>query len=145
MKKMHPAKKYLLQIQKYDALIENKKAEKVFWEDIATGTTMHISEDVYSSSGNKQKMANAVINILEIQQEINSYIKTLYEKRKEVTDVIEQLNADEYDLLHKVYIQYYSLKEVQYMKKKSYSSITFLHGRALNNVLKIIERNNNNE
>lgn len=30
-KKMHPAKKYLLQYQKYDAMIENKKAEKEKW------------------------------------------------------------------------------------------------------------------
>jgi hypothetical protein len=140
MKKMHPAKKYLMQIEKIDALIENKKGEKEFWEDIATGTTVQLSERVQTSS-NGQKMSDAVINALEVQKEINAHIKTLCETRKEVISVIEQLNADEYDLLHKVYVQYYTLKEVQYMKKRSYSSITALHGQALNNVLKILERN----
>ena len=85
-------------------------------------------------------MADSIIKTLEVQQEINSHVKVLCELRKEVISVIEQLDADEYDLLHKVYVQYYTLKEVQYMKKRSYSSITSLHGRALNNVLKILER-----
>ena len=141
MKKMHPAQKYLMQIEKIDALIENKKAEKEFLEGIATGVTFQLTERVQTSS-NGDKMVNAVINALDLQEEINSYIKLLYETRKEVISVIEQLDVDEYDLLHKVYVQYYTLKEVQYMKKRSYSSITSLHGRALNNVLKILERNN---
>ena len=138
-KKMHPAKKYLMQIEKIDALIENKKAEKEFLEGIATGATFQLSERVQTSS-NGDKMVNAVINALDVQEEINSHVKVLCELRKEVISVIEQLDADEYDLLHKVYVQYYTLKQVQYMKKRSYSSITSLHGRALNNVLKILER-----
>ena len=139
MKKMHPAKKYLLQYQKYDAMIENKKAEKEKWETIATSTTAQLSERVQTSS-NGQKMTNAVMKIVKIQEELDESIVKAKNKQDEIIGVIEQLNADEYDLLHKVYVQYYTLKEVQYMKKRSYSSITFLHGRALNNVLKILER-----
>lgn len=139
MRKMHPAKKYLLQYQKYDAMIENKKAEKEKWETIATSTTAQLSERVQTSS-NGQKMTNAVMKIVKIQEELDESIVKAKNKQDEIIGVIEQLNADEYDLLHKVYVQYYTLKEVQYMKKRSYSSITFLHGRALNNVLKILER-----
>lgn len=139
-KKMHPAKKYLLQYQKYDAMIENKKAEKEKWETIATSTTAQLSERVQTSS-NGQKMTNAVLRIVKIQEELDECIVKAKNKQDEIIGVIEQLNADEYDLLHKVYVQYYTLKEVQYMKKRSYSSITALHGQALNNVLKILERN----
>lgn len=137
-KKMHPAKKYLLQYQKYDAMIENKKAEKEKWETIATSTTAQLSERVQTSS-NGQKMTNAVMKIVKIQEELDESIVKAKNKQDEIIGVIEQLNADEYDLLHKVYVQYYTLKEVQYMKKRSYSSITFLHGRALNNVWKIVQ------
>lgn len=154
-KKMHPAKKYLMQIEKIDAMIENKKAEKAYWEDMAAGTTsylttvrvqnakgkyeLHNMEKVQSSS-NQYKMADAVVNALSVQEEIDECIIRLNDKRKEIISVIEQLDANEYDLLHKVYVQYFTLKEVQYMKKKSYSSITSLHGKALNNVMDILER-----
>lgn len=143
-KKMHPAKKYLMKIEKYDAMIENKKAEKEKWETIATSTTTQLSEKVQTSS-NGQKITNAVMKILKIQEELDEYIEKFKNKRDEIIGVIEQLDVDEYDLLHKVYVQYYTLKEVAYKKKRSYSSITAIHGRALNNLLKIIRKEDSNE
>lgn len=143
-REIHPAKKYLMEIKKIDVMIENKKKDKEFWEAVATGTTAPLSERVQTSS-NGQKMVNAVLKTLDVQKQIDSYIQQLCEKRNEIINVIEQLNADEYDLLHKVYVQYYTLKEVQYIKRKAYSSIISIHGRALDNVLKILERNKENE
>ena len=139
MKKMHPAKKYLMQIEKIDSMIENKKAEKEYWQTVATGTTMQLSEKVQTSS-NGEKMTNAVLKILKVQEELDECIVRLNNERKEIISVLEQLNAKEYDLLHKVYVQYFTLKEYMFMKHISYSSVTFLHGQALNNVLKILER-----
>lgn len=138
-KKMHPAKKYLLEIQRYDAIIENKKAEKEKWETIATSTTAQLSERVQTSS-NGQKMTNAVMKIVKIQEELDECIEKAKNKQDEIIGVIEQLDTKEYDLLHKVYVQYYDLKQYQYLKHISYSSVTSIHGRALNNVLKILER-----
>ena len=138
-KKMHPAKKYLLQYKKYEAMIENKKAEKEKWETIATSTTAQLSERVQTSS-NGQKMTNAVLRILKIQEELDECIETAKNKQDEIIEVIEQLDGKEYDLLHKVYVQYYELKQYQYMKHISYSTVTSTHGRALNNVLKILKR-----
>ena len=138
-KKMHPAKKYLMQIEKINAMIENKKTEKQQWGDMATGITVKMNEKVQSSSS-QQKMADAVVNALSVQYEIDECILNLKNKKQEIIGVIEQLDVAEYDLLHKVYVQLYTLKEVQWMKKKSYSSITSLHGRALNNVQEILER-----
>lgn len=138
-KKMHPAKKYLLQYQKYDAMIENKKAEKEKWETIATSTTAQLSERVQTSS-NGQKMTNAVMKIVKIQEELDECIVKAKNKQDEIIEVIEQLDGKEYDLLHKVYVQNYELKQYKYMKNISYSTVTSTHGRALNNVLKILER-----
>lgn len=138
-KKMHPAKKYLMQIGKYDAMLENKQAEKEKWEAIATSTTARLSERV-QTSGSGEKMTNAVMKILKLQEEIDECIVKLQKKKDEIINVIEQLDYKEYDLIHKIYVQYYTLKEYQYMKHVSYSSVTSIHGRALNNVLKILER-----
>ena len=141
---MHPAKQYLLDIEKLDDMIANKKAEREQWLDSAKSTTVQLKERVQTSSG-KDKIAKAVVNAVDIEGEIDKAIVELYYKKKDIISKIEQLNAVEYDVLHKVYVQYKSLKEVAYMKKRSYSSITSIHGRALNNLWKIKRKEDANE
>ena len=141
---MHPAKQYLLDIEKLDDMIANKKAEREQWLDSAKSTTVQLKERVQTSSG-KDKIAKAVVNAVDIEGEIDKAIVELYYKKKDIISKIEQLNAVEYDVLHKVYVQYKSLKEVAYMKKRSYSSITSIHGRALNNLWKIKRKEDENE
>ena len=59
--------------------------------------------------------------------------------KREVLGVIEQLNATEYDVLHKMYVQFLTLDEVAARKGKSYSWVTTMHGRALQDVQKILD------
>ena len=141
---MHPAKEYLLEIEKLDNLIANKKAEREQWLDSAKSTTVQLTERVQTSSS-KDKIAKAVVNAVDIEREIEQSIVDLYYKKKEIISKIEQLNAVEYDVLHKIYVQKFTLKEVQCIKKRSYSSITSIHGRALNNLWKIIRKEDANE
>ena len=63
----------------------------------------------------------------------------MIDKKKDVISVIEHLNATEYDILHKVYVQYFTLDEVAEMYEKTYSWATTVHGRALRNVQKILD------
>ncbi len=141
---MHPAKKYLLKLEKLDNLIANKKAEREQWLDSAKSTTIQLTEKVQTSS-NGDKLAKAVVKAVDIEREIDECIVELYYKKKDIISNIEKLNADEYDVLHKVYVQYKSLKEVQYLKNRSYSSITSIHGRALNNLWEIVGKEDSNE
>ena len=133
------AKKFLRQIEDLDCKITNKLAEIEQWKSIALGTTVQLSERV-QSSGSKEKMANAIDRYVDIEKEINKYIDELVDKRKEVIGVIEQLKTRHYDILHKMYIQklnYYQLTDIY---DKSYSNVTSLHGRALVELEKLIER-----
>ena len=141
---MHPAKKYLLKLEKLDNLIANKKAEREQWLDSAKSTTIQLTEKVQTSS-NGDKLAKAVVKAVDIEREIDECVVELYYKKKDIISNIEKLSADEYDVLHKVYVQYKSLKEVQYLKNRSYSSITSIHGRALNNLWEIVGKEDANE
>ena len=145
MKYENTAKGFLRQIRKLDALIKNKIAEREQWKEIALGTSVQLNERV-QFHGSQQKMADAVGKYIDIEKEIDHCIDNLIAKKKEVISVIEQLNAVEYDILHKVYVQYLTLHEVAYSIDKSYSSVTSIHGRALVNVKKILdERSVQNE
>ena len=133
------AKEYLLQIRKVDRLIENKVAEIDQWKTIATGTTAYSEGDRVQSSGSKEKMADAVARYLDMENEINADIDRLIDIKQEVISTIEQLQTDEYDILHKIYVQFKSFQEVAAEKGKSYSWVTSKHGRGLANLQRILE------
>ena len=120
-------------------MIENKLAEKDQWKTMSTGTTAKMGGERVQSSGSKEKMADAVVRYVDLEREINKDIDRLVDERRNVINVIEQLNTVEYDLLHKMYVQYYTLYEIASMYKKTYSWATTIHGRALKNVQKILD------
>lgn len=140
MGKCDEAKDFLKRLKKLDVLIENKLIEKEQWKAIAMNVTSgkHDSEKV-QSTGNPQKMADAVIKCMEIEEEIDQYIDRLVDAKREVISVIEQLNPIQYDVLHKVYVQYKSFYDVSNDYDKSKSWVTTVHGRALKNVQNILD------
>lgn len=136
------AKDFLLQLPKLEALIKNKLIEKQQWKDIALGITPQMSGDRVQSSGNQQKMACAIERMVDIEKELDEFVDSLIATRNEVLSVIEQLNSDEYDFLHLVYVQHFTLKEVANLKDYSYSWATTFHGNALKKVQKILDSKN---
>lgn len=143
------AKEFLKQVEKLDRRIENKMIEREQWKSIALGVTSggetvkingvaHLPDRV-QSSGNPQKMADAVARYVDIEAEITENIDRLIDTKQKVISVIEELNALEYDLLHKVYIQHMDLLDVAIACGKTYSWSTTIHGRALKNVQKILD------
>lgn len=132
------AKDYLLQIQKLDKLIENKLQEVAHWKEVATGTTVCSEGDRVQSSGSKQKMADAICRYMQMEDEINAAIDRLVDTKQEIIETIEMLSIDEYDLLHKIYVQKKELYEAAMEMDRSYRWATSVHGRALANVQKIL-------
>lgn len=143
------AKEFLKQVEKWDKIIDNKLIEQKQWKDIASNTTAgsksilingeQHSMDRVQSSGNQQKMADAIIKYVDIETEINQCINELYAAKKAVVEVIEQLEVHEYDLLHKVYIQHFPLWDAAEELNKSYTWAKSVHGRALQKVQKILD------
>lgn len=134
------AKDYLKRIEKLDAVIQNKRIEKEQWEDIARSVTGQMGGERVQSSGSQQKMADAMDNAVDIGSEIDSLLLKLAAEKQEIISTIEQLNATEYDLLHKVYVQHIDLYGVAEVYDKSYSWVTTVHGKALKSLQKILNQ-----
>lgn len=134
------AKEFLRQIRKLDKLIENKLIEIQRWKDIANNTTANLSGERVQSSGNPHKIADAIGRYIDLEREINQDIDNLVDTKKEVISVIEQLDVTEYDVLHKIYVQYLTLDDVADAYDMSYSWVTTIHGRALKHVQNILNR-----
>jgi len=136
---------YLNQIRKLDKMIQNKLVEIEQWKSIALGSSISSEGDRVQSSGSQDRMADAVIRYVSIQQEIDADIDRLVDAKREVISTIEQLPLNEYDILHQVYIQYKTLDVVADEYQKSYSWATTIHGRALKNLRKILDDRNRKE
>lgn len=133
------AKRFLQQIEKLDTLISNKLIEQSQWKSIALSVTAQMNGERVQSSSNPQKMADAINKCVDMGAEIDLLIDELILARHEITSVIEQLSAAEYDVLHRVYIQHKTLDEVAAAKDRSKSWVTTVHGRALQNVQRILD------
>ena len=142
MRKKNRAQEYLEQVDKLNAMIENKMAEVEQWRGVALGITSHSEGERVQSSGSQQKMADAVNRVIDLQSEINDMIDNLVDLKQEIIRTIERLNATEYDVLHKRYIQGMTFDEVGDAKGKSKSWATTVHGRALQNLNKILDEQN---
>ena len=84
-------------------------------------------------------MADAVIEYSDIDAEIEHEIIAAQRAKREIIKTIEQLTAKEYDILHMIYIQGLSSKEIAAAKGKSTSWVTTIHRQALQSVQRILD------
>ena len=134
------AKDFLLQIKKIDKLIHNKLKEQQLLREQATGTAVNLTPDKVQSSGNPHRMGDIIVKYVDMENEINEQIDRLYEIKKDVISVIEQLEVTEYDVLHQIYVQGKSYDEVAYDCERTRSWATTIHGKALKNVQDILNK-----
>jgi hypothetical protein len=122
-----------------DTKIKNKLIEQQQWRDIAMGITANIGGERVQSTGSQQKMADAINKCIDMETEINGLVDELIATKRDVIATIEKLDSPiEYDVLHKRYIQRYSLQEIADHYGKEYGWATTTHGRALKSVQKLI-------
>lgn len=125
---------FLVQYHKCEVLILNKQSEVDKWRDIAGSIgSFHVTERV-QSSGSQSKIADAIAEYTALEEEI----KRLKDKQRDILNVIESLDASEYDILHKVYIQSLTLAEIADIYDRSSSWAYKKHTSALNSVQKIL-------
>jgi DNA-directed RNA polymerase specialized sigma subunit len=132
------AKEYLSQIEKINMMIKNKDAEIGKWKELADNTSAPVLGDKVKTSGAADTMATAVINYVDIEKELIQQKQDLINKHNEIVRTIEQLPAQEYDVLHMLYVQLMPLDEVAELKHRSYSWVATIHGRALSNVQRLL-------
>ena len=136
---IYEAVPFLKQARKIDRMISNKIAEKEMWQAMARRTGAYSTGDRVQSAGGQQKMAEKIDRYVDIEREIDEAIAELKAVKQDIHNVIEQLPADEYDLLHKIYILGHELYEVPDMMDRSYAWCKLTHSRAKRHVQDILD------
>ena len=130
---------FLDQIEKLETMIVNKKTEKKMWEDVAKGVTPNYCGERVRSTGDGQKMSEAVNKIVDICQEIDKVTKELIGKMNEIIAAIEKLPNEEYNVLHQIYIQKLTTKEVAAVCKKSPSWVKSVRANGVKHLEELIK------
>lgn len=134
------AKEFLRKVKKLDKLIANKLIEIQQWKDMAENTTVEMTGERVQSSHNPQKIADAIGRYIDLEAELKADIDALVAAKKDVLAVIEQLEATEYDILHKIYVQHLTLWDVAEAYNRTYSWVTTVHGQAVKHTQDILNR-----
>lgn len=122
------AEKYLDRVKKIDSMIQNKLRDHRRWKEVADGLGGAGVGDRVQTSRNLHRGADAIGNYIDIENEINA----LKQERQEIIDTIERLPSAEYDVIYKLYVQDYSMKEIAYSNKKSYDWVKRKKSAGLN-------------
>ena len=129
------SEKYLQQIKKIDIIIVNKLRDHARWVEIAEGLGGASDGERVQSSRNLHRGADAIGNYIDIEAEIRS----LKRERQEIIETIERLPSAEYELVYRLYVQDYSMKEIAYQLGKSYEWVKVKKRRALQLVQALID------
>lgn len=131
---------FLEKVKRLDVLLKNKLIEREQWRDLALIVTAHSDGDRVQSSGNLQKMSDAIARCVDMEAEINAIVERLAIEKADVLSVIEQLPPDEYDVLHMKYIQHLTNDEINMARDRSGSWASTIASNGRKNVQMILDR-----
>jgi hypothetical protein len=136
---MTDAKLYLLRLRALDLKIKQLTEEIDRLRSEATGLkSMQIRDDIVQHSASGDAMANAVIRIVDLEQQVSEKCQRYADMRTEIIDQIQSLDDPRYvEVLYLRYVRYMRMEEIACVMHKpngasySYQHILRLHGEAL--------------
>lgn len=124
---------YLGMIEKLNLLITNKILEKEELFTIATKTTQD-NDGMPHATGTSDKVGNSTVKIVEKEAEIDRVIDLFYDLKQEIIGQIQKLPAEEYDVLHKSFVQGIALSTIAEEKNKHVDTIKSVRRKGIANV-----------
>ena len=110
------AEERLERIKKIDSMIKNKLRDHARWLEVADGLCGASLGERVQSSRNLHRGSDAIDTYIDLEREINA----LKQERQRIIETIEQLPSAEYDVIYKLYVEDYTMKEVAYHSGKTY-------------------------
>lgn len=135
------AAEFLLQLRRLDAKINNKICEMQQIRDLATRITSNLS-GMPHPAGVTDKVGDAAVRLSHLSAEIDQITDQLIEARQSVIRLLETLPPEEYDLLHKIYVQGLTMNAIAEGKPSGQRSIRQIYrvkARALRHVQAVLD------
>lgn len=134
------SKEYLLQARFLDASIRTKVEQIESLNDLATSCTAVISDMPRNPNRGGSRMADAVMKIIDLQEEIKNDMIALVNLKREIMDVIKAVSSLELrTILEKRYLSFISWERIVVELGYSIQHTYRLHDMALREVDEILK------
>ena len=131
---------YLKQIKIMDAKINADIEELASLEALATRTTSVLGGDRVQTSGSQQKMADCVVKIAHMRNQINSEIDRYIDYKQEARELLAGCDSECITLASKRYCQFKTWEEIAVEMNFTYQWVSGgLHQKALAQVQKALD------
>lgn len=141
---MIDAKRYLQQVKQCEVRIQIKREDLEQLKAFTTKVTSTLSDVSVSGTKNNDKMGDAIVKIIELQNDINCEIDRLVDLKKEVCAVLDKVsNEDQHTVLYKRYVLFKTFEKIACEMNMTYRNVCYIHGRALQAVERILKGENN--
>lgn len=129
---MTDVKRYLQQIRLYDSHINTKLEELQHLKEMVTRITPTLKDDVVSGGNSQDKLADAVVKIVDLEAEIDREIDSYVNAKQEISSVLDGIvDPDQLQVLHKRYVQYKTFEQIACDMNMTYRNVCYIHGKAL--------------
>lgn len=129
---MTDVKRYLQQIKLYDSHINTKLDELQHLKEMVTRITPTLKDDVVSGGGSQDKLADAVVKIVDLEAGIDREIDRYVNAKQEISSVLDGIvDPDQLQVLHKRYVQYKTFEQIACDMNMTYRNVCYIHGKAL--------------
>ena len=133
------AKEYLSQARLLDARINAKIQQVSALNDLATHATATLTGMPRNPSRSESRMAEAVVKIIDLQNEINHDIDELVDLKREITRRVKSIPNAEYQLLlEKRYLCFMTWEQISLDMHYTNRWLRKMHERALDVVDRIL-------
>ena len=133
------AKEYLSQARLLDARINAKIQQVSALNDLATHATATLTGMPRNPSRSESRMAEAVVKIIDLQNEINHDIDELVDLKREITRRVKSIPDAEYQLLlEKRYLCFMTWEQISLDMHYTNRWLRKMHERALDVVDRIL-------
>lgn len=137
---MIDAKRYLQQVKQCEVRIQIKMEDLEQLKAFTTKVTSTLSDVSVSGTKNNDKMGDAIVRIIELQNDINCEIDRLVDLKKEVCALLDKVsNEDQHTVLYKRYVLFKTFEKIACEMNMTYRNVCYIHGRALQAVERILK------
>lgn len=108
------AREYLWQLKNIDKRIEDKMEEAQRWRDIAENVTSKVSKDKVQTTPKPDKMADAIVNAVQYEQESEELARRLAEFKNKVIHMIDAIDDIRYyDILKMFFVRNMKIVDIR--------------------------------
>ena len=124
------AEQVLKKIEDIDTKIECRAFDIVQLKLVASGRTSQWGSERVQSSGSQDKMANAIVKYIDLEDEDDPEMRELLRLKQEIINIIKKLEPKHFKMLHRIYVQRMTIREIHLMERMSRTWADNLHNKA---------------